>query len=158
MSDKAGGVLEWKDQIIAGFVSVLFLGYSPVASGTVASIPGIFVALLLGDSPRLTLVVAVVLFALGVVASTRAEKIFGRKDPSQVTIDEFVGMLIALWGLPVTWGPVVAVFLFYRLFDIFKPFPARQCERIKGGLGIMADDVVAGIYANLLFRLIDYLL
>jgi phosphatidylglycerophosphatase A len=153
VSGKAKG---WTDHVVVAFVSVLFLGYSPIASGTVGSLPGIVAALWLGGNPASLLFVAAVVFVLGVMASSRAEIIFDRKDPSQVTIDEFVGMLIAFLGLRVTWGAVVAVFLLYRIFDIIKPTPARQCERLKGGLGIMADDVVAGIYANLIFRLFDH--
>lgn len=115
-------------------------------------------ALWLADNPISLLFVAAVVFVLGVAASSRAEIIFGRKDPSQVTIDEFVGMLIAFLGITITWRSAVAVFLLYRIFDIIKPAPARQCERLKGGLGIMTDDLVAGIYANLVFRLFDHFL
>jgi phosphatidylglycerophosphatase A len=95
-----------------------------------------------------------VVFILGVAASDRVEKLFGRSDPSEVTVDEFVGMLIAYLGHSMTWSSVTIIFIIYRLFDIFKPFPARQCERLPGGLGIMTDDLVAGIYANLAFWLI----
>lgn len=137
-----------------GFASVLFLGYSPLASGTVGSLPAIAVALWLNHRPTPLLLLAAVLLVLGAAVSARAATLLGRKDPSEVTIDEFVGMLVAFLWLPMTWKSVVVVFVLYRIFDIFKPFPARQSERLPGGVGIMADDVVAGIYANLAFRLI----
>jgi len=144
----------WKDCLTAGFVSVLFLGYVPVASGTVGSLPAIGVALWLRQRPVHLLVLSIVIFVLGVAASSRARGLFNAEDPSEVTIDEFVGMLLAFLWIPMTLKSIVAVFLLFRLFDIFKPFPARHCERIGGGLGIMADDVVAGIYANLAYRLL----
>ncbi|UCD56928.1 MAG: phosphatidylglycerophosphatase A [Candidatus Hydrogenedentota bacterium] len=147
-------IQEWGDGIAVGFASVLFLGYAPMASGTVGSLPAIGVALWLHHRPVHLLLLAVILLPLGAAASTRAERVYGRKDPPEVTIDEFVGMLVAFLWLPMTLSSVALVFILYRLFDIFKPFPARQCERIKGGFGVMADDVVAGVYANAAFRLL----
>ena len=144
----------WRDRLTIGFASVLFLGYVPVASGTVGSIPAVGVALWLSQRPIGLLLLTVVLFFLGTIASSRAEEILERKDPGEVTIDEFVGMLVAFLWLPMTWSSIALVFILFRICDIAKPFPARRCERIGGGLGIMADDVVAGIYANLLFRVL----
>ena len=152
--DSTPEIRGWKDRVTVVFASVLFLGYAPVASGTVGSLPAAGVAACLRDRPAALLLVAAVLFFLGMAASTRAEKIFGKKDASTIVIDEFVGMLIAFLWLPVTWGSGIAVFLLFRLFDILKPFPAGRCERLGGGLGVMADDVVAGIYANLAFRIL----
>ncbi len=140
--------------MVLGFASVLFLGYAPVASGTFGSLPGILLAWWLRDRQEYLVATALILFILGIGAASRTEAVLGRKDPSIVTVDEFVGMLIAFYGIPMTWGTIALVFFLYRAFDVFKPFPARQCERFHGGLGIMADDVVAGIYANLAVRLI----
>jgi phosphatidylglycerophosphatase A len=148
------GKFPWKDRLVVAFTSVLFTGYAPVASGTIGSLPAVGVAVYLRDRPLALLLTAVALLALGAPASTRAEKIHGEKDPGRVTIDEFVGMLIAFLWLPITWVSVVSVFVLFRLFDIWKPFPANRCERLGGGLGIMADDVVAGIYANVAFRIL----
>jgi len=152
--DSTRGIQGWKDNLTACFASVLFLGYAPVASGTVGSLPAIAVALWLKHKPGHLLALAAVIFLLGIVASRRSQKLFKHDDPPEVVIDEFVGMLLAFLWLPMTANCIVAVFILFRLFDIVKPFPARQCERIGGGLGIMADDVVAGIYANLAFRLL----
>ncbi len=150
----AEGARRWTDTVVVGFVSVCYLGYAPVASGTFGSMPGVLVAWWLNKQPVALTLLAIVLFGVGVAASTRAESIFVQHDPSRVTIDEFVGMLVAFIGLPMTWTSVVLVFVFYRILDVVKPFPARQCEKIGGGLGIMADDVVAGIYANLACRVL----
>ena len=146
-----------KDKVTAAFVSVFFLGYAPVASGTVGSVPAALLVFFVGDRPLALLILAAALFFLGVAASSRAEAIFGRKDPSEVVIDEFAGMLVAMLWLPVTWQSIASVFLLFRLFDILKPFPANRCEKFKGGLGVMADDLVAGIYANLAYRILALL-
>jgi phosphatidylglycerophosphatase A len=143
---------EWKERAILAFTSVLFLGYVPVASGTVGSLPAVGLAVLLGSRPALLLGIASILFVLGVRLSARAETLLGRTDPGEIVIDEFVGMLVAFLWLPITGVSVTVVFLLFRVFDIVKPFPARRCERMAGGLGVMADDIVAGIYANLVVR------
>jgi len=144
----------WKETALKGFASVFFLGYAPIASGTFGSIPAIVVAWWLRNSSLYVLLLAVILFVLGVAASDRVAKSLGREDPSEITVDEFVGMLLAFLWHPMTLLSVIVIFVLYRLFDIFKPFPARQCESLPGGLGIMADDVVAGVYANLAFWLL----
>ncbi len=88
------------------------------------------------------------LFALGVWAAGEAEKFFGRTDPGQVVVDEVVGQMLTFLLLPhATWKWLVGGFLLFRAFDIVKPFPARQAERIPRGWGIMLDDVVAGLYS-----------
>ena len=133
------------------------IGYFPVAPGTAGSLVGVGVVLVCSLLPvalawRITVValVAVLLVLTGAAAARRAEVFFGRVDPSQVVIDEVVGQMIALVGWPVaSWKTYVAGFLLFRFFDIVKPFPARPCERIGGGWGIMLDDVVAGVYSLL---------
>jgi phosphatidylglycerophosphatase A len=88
------------------------------------------------------------LFAVGVWAAGKAEEFFGRTDPSQVVVDEVVGQMLTFLLLPhAGWKWLVGGFLLFRAFDIVKPFPARQAERIPRGWGIMLDDVVAGVYA-----------
>jgi phosphatidylglycerophosphatase A len=99
-----------------------------------------------------------VLFAAGCWAGSVAERHYARTDPGFVVLDEVVGMLLTLLLVPVTWSGALIGFFLFRAFDIVKPFPARQCERLHGGLGIMADDVVAGIYGNLALRLILFVM
>ena len=125
-------------------------GFSPVASGTVGSIVGLGLWALLGRVGGLSYAAAcLAVIGLGIWAAGRAEEIFGRHDDGRITIDEVAGMLVSLAALP--WRPEVAGvgFLLFRLFDIWKPFPARAAERLPGGVGVMADDLVAGLYANL---------
>ncbi len=91
--------------------------------------------------------------ALGVFCADRAEKFWG-DDAKRITIDEFAGMLVALMGLPTIWWVYVIAFFAFRFFDVLKPPPARQLESLPGGLGIVSDDIAAGLYANILVRLV----
>ena len=104
-------------------------------------------------SPLLQVVVTVVVFGVGVVAATRTATLVGRKDPGIVVIDEVVGQWVSLLFLPFTPATAFVGFVLFRILDIVKPWPARDFEALPGGLGIMADDVMAGIYANLLLRI-----
>lgn len=98
------------------------------------------------------LVVALVITLVGTWAASRTEKLSGKKDPGKVVVDEVAGQYIALLPLPFASVKsalplLVLAFILFRFFDIVKPYPARKMESLHGGLGIMADDVVAGIYA-----------
>jgi phosphatidylglycerophosphatase A len=95
---------------------------------------------------------ALVLFGLGVWSASVAGRYFRASDPGPVVLDEVVGMLITLWLVPVGWPGAFAGFLLFRVFDIVKPYPARQLEGLHGGLGVMADDAMAAVYANLALR------
>ncbi len=98
------------------------------------------------------------LFAAGVWAGTTAERYFGGIDPGPIVIDEVVGMLITLAFIPVGWSGAAAGFVLFRIFDVIKPYPAGQFERLHGGLGVMADDAMAAIYANVCVRMLIWLL
>ena len=129
-------------------------GYFPVASGTAGSLVGLAVVVGLGRLPLrgaasigVLAATSLALFALGVWAAGAAEAYFGRTDPGQVVMDEVVGQMLTFLLIPhATWRYLVGGFLLFRAFDILKPFPARQAERIPRGWGIMLDDVVAGAY------------
>ena len=99
---------------------------------------------------------AVLVTLIGIPAATQVSRASGRKDPQFVVIDEVAGQLIALFAAPLTWKSFLAGFILFRVFDITKPPPVRQLERIPEGTGIVLDDVMAGIYAlavmQLLFR------
>jgi len=138
-------------------------GFTPIAPGTVGSAEGvaIFLAILAIHLEQASLMIVlaiinVVIFVIGVWASTRTCEITGLKDPRLVVIDEVSGQLISLTPLaffPLSVVGVVAGFLLFRVFDIFKPYPIRKLERLHAGLGVMADDVLAGVYAAALLWL-----
>jgi phosphatidylglycerophosphatase A len=86
------------------------------------------------------------------------ERYFGRIDAGPIVIDEVVGMLITLAFIPVGWSGSLAGFVLFRLFDVIKPYPAGRLERLHGGWGVMADDAMAAVYANLALRLVRWLL
>jgi phosphatidylglycerophosphatase A len=97
----------------------------------------------------LLLVVVFAISIAGTWAATRAERLLGKKDPGAVVVDEVAGQLVALLFVPrgAGWWVIVAAFVAFRVFDIWKPYPVRRLENLGGGLGIMADDLLAGFYA-----------
>jgi phosphatidylglycerophosphatase A len=141
--------------------SALFLataggaGYSPVAPGTAGSLVGVATFWAIAAlSPFVQLGATLGLFVLGVAVSSRTARLVGRKDPGLVVVDEVVGQWATLLFLP--FGPWTAGvgFVLFRVMDVLKPWPARDLESLPGGLGIMADDLMAGVYANLLLRVV----
>ena len=129
-------------------------GYSPKAPGTAGSAAALLIAIALhefaGFAPWHFLLMAAVLFFPAVWAADVTARVKGLKDPQIVVVDEVLGQWIALAGAPVlNWKTYLAALALFRLFDIFKPPPVRQLEALPGGLGINADDAMAGIYAAL---------
>jgi phosphatidylglycerophosphatase A len=128
-------------------------GYSPVAPGTAGSIVGLLLFLPLAGRPwAVQLAATALVTAVGALAAHRVAQLVARKDPGLVVVDEVAGQWITFVSLPFTPAVAVAGFLLFRAMDILKPWPARALERLPGGIGIMADDVAAGIYAQLLLR------
>jgi phosphatidylglycerophosphatase A len=156
------------------------VGYLPIAPGTWGSavgvglyllLRGLFLALLLPLAARRNLnrlhlgygIVTLEFLGIGCVtlvgiwAASRAEKLSGKKDPGKVVIDEVAGQMIALTTLPLeieSWWMIGLAFLLFRLFDIIKPYPCRRLESLPSGLGIMADDVLAGAYAGVVVAVV----
>lgn len=138
--------------------SGFYTGYFPIASGTVGSAAAILIYLIPGFENLYIIIPAAILMAgYGIYIGTKFEKKYG-KDPAQCTIDEVVGTWISLFALPKTFWVILVSFLLWRILDIIKPPPARNLERLNGGLGIMIDDVVSGIYTLLIMHLVVYLL
>ncbi len=136
------------------FASGLGTGYAPGASGTFGSLIGMLVYLIPGFENPIVLVAAIVVtYGLGIPAARRMEQHYGH-DPAEVTIDEVLGMWVTLLFIPKTIALTVAAFFAFRVMDIIKPFPARRIDSMRGGFGIMTDDVVAGVYANILLQLL----
>lgn len=138
--------------IATGFYS----GYAPVAPGTFGTVVGVaiapFAAAVALVSPVAYLLLLGLAVACAIWAAEAAIAIFELKDPRQVVCDEVVGYLFAMAFVPVGWGSLLYAFLLFRFFDITKPPPCRQAERLRGGYGIVIDDLAAGIYANLAVR------
>ena len=139
--------------------TVAYCGYFPIAPGTVGSAAGLVVYLLVWwtRSPIVEIALIAATFAAGTWAATHAERFFGGIDPGPVVIDEVLGMLITLAFMPVGLWTAIAGFVLFRIFDVIKPFPAGRFERLHGGLGVMSDDAMAAVYANLSLRLTVYL-
>ena len=128
------------------------IGYVPVAPGTFGSAAGLLLWMVLPGSAIVQAAAIVALFVLGSIAGNVAERHFGRTDPRHVVIDEVMGMLITLFLNPVGLKGAFVGFLLFRATDVIKPYPANRLERLPGGVGVMADDAMAAIYANLALR------
>jgi phosphatidylglycerophosphatase A len=131
-----------------------YLGYFPLAPGTVGSAAGValFCAIRAAGSTSLELGAILVLLLVGLWSGTVAEEHFGGIDPGPVVLDEVAGMLITLALLPVNATGVIAAFVLFRILDVVKPWPAGRFEALPGGLGVMADDTMAAVYGNLIMR------
>ena len=132
----------------------LSIGYIGRGGGTVAAAAcclGWYLAFSGGADPLVTLLVTVIITDLGVWAADGVEPLWGEDSP-RVVIDEIAGMCISLLFLPVTSATVLAAFVLFRVFDIAKPLYIRRAESIPGGWGVMADDLLAGIYANVILQ------
>jgi phosphatidylglycerophosphatase A len=132
--------------------TVFGIGYAPIAPGTFGSAAGLVVWWLLPASPAVHAAAILTLFAAGSWSGSVAERHFGRTDPGQVVIDEVMGMLVTLFMNPAGWIGVLLAFFLFRLFDVIKPYPSDRLEKLHGGVGVMADDGMAAIYANLVLR------
>lgn len=130
-------------------------GLAPVAPGTVGTLATLPLVLLLAraGSPAVYAAVTLLVILLGVWSSGGLARELGRKDPGEAVIDESAGYLVTMAFLPASPGLLGAGFLLFRLLDITKPFPARRLERLPGGWGIMADDLMVALYAHGLLRL-----
>ena len=179
-----GGVIARTPQrrTLSDYLALAFatwgVGYAPLAPGTFGSMVGVGIYLLVGAAGNsvfaygmakgwnlemlasllgtFMLLLVALLTGVGVWAATRTEKLFGRKDPGIVVVDEVAGQLIAFLFIPVNagWWVIITGFIAFRLFDIWKPYPIRRLEALESGLGIMADDVLAGVYAAILLSLL----
>jgi len=138
--------------VALALATVFGVGYIPIAPGTFGSLAGLLLWVLLPESPIAHLLAIVVLFVAGSWSGSIAERHFGRTDPGQVVIDEVMGMLITLFLNPVGWRGATVAFFVFRAADVVKPYPANQLEKLPGGIGVMADDGMAAVYANVAVR------
>jgi phosphatidylglycerophosphatase A len=131
------------------------IGYSSFIPGTVGSLFALLLFVIIPLDNAAWILVCILTFFLGIWVSDVVENDRG-KDPKIVVIDEIVGQWITFLFLPPVFWIYIAGFLLFRVLDIIKPFPANKMENLRGGMGIMLDDVVAGIYANLVLQIAIY--
>jgi phosphatidylglycerophosphatase A len=151
--------MKFREQAVIFLATGFFIGTVPFAPGTFGSIVGLPIVFLLS---RLNLLLSIsfillfIFFAVGIASA--AEKILNQQDPAKIVIDEIAGLMVTFTGLPFNLTTAIAGFIIFRAFDILKPFPIRTLERkLAGGTGVVFDDVLAGIYANLILRLAFYI-
>lgn len=145
------------DRIVIFLATGAYSGLSPFAPGTAGTLAAIPIYLLfyqLGDLAYLLLFLA--LLPLSFTISARAEKLFGAKDSGMIVIDEIAGYLVTMFMIPLSVEYIIIGFFLFRFFDITKIYPASAAEKMGGGPGVVMDDVVAGIYANLSLRLLIF--
>ncbi|MCK5595130.1 phosphatidylglycerophosphatase A [bacterium] len=135
--------------------SVFFVGYSPYAPGTIGTLAGLGLYWLLPrHSSGLYFSIIGLLFIIGILIGKKAEETFEKKDCRKFVLDEVFGILIALAMVPFGLFYIITGFILFRIFDILKPFPAKLAEKLPYGWGVMLDDAIAGIYANLTLQII----
>ncbi|MBS1237491.1 MAG: phosphatidylglycerophosphatase, partial [Deltaproteobacteria bacterium] len=135
------------------------IGLIPVAQGTFGTLVGIPLAIALAHLPPLAGAYVLFFFILlAIWASEKSARALEKGDPAEVVIDETAGLLLTLYLLPATGFNLCLGFLLFRLFDILKPYPIRRLERIGGGPGIVLDDLLAGVYANICIRVLTLIL
>jgi len=139
--------------LIKAIATVCGVGYLPAAPGTWATAVGVAIAYGLGNNLPAYTIVLLILLILGIMTSGLLEKLLNQIDPGIVVIDEVVGVMIALWGLPLIWPVMICGFFLFRAFDMFKIYPINKLEAQPGGWGIMLDDCMAGVYTNIILRI-----
>jgi phosphatidylglycerophosphatase A len=155
MASSAPAVTERPNVVARAIATGLGSGYAPVAPGTAGSAVGLLLFWPLARLPPVAQVVLLVALVLaGVAAASHVARRLGLEDPGVVVVDEVAGMWVTLLFLPLTPFTAAAGFVAFRVMDVFKPYPARQLEHLHGGWGIMADDLMAAVYANLLVRIV----
>jgi len=141
--------------VVLRYIATLgFIGHLPLAPGTWGSLVAFAFFILLKPGPYIHVIMVLILIPVGVVCSDHAEKFFGIKDSSHIVIDEFCGYLFSVVLFPFSYVNALAAFFLFRFFDILKPFPIKKIESfLNGGKGIMADDIMAAIYTNMILQI-----
>jgi phosphatidylglycerophosphatase A len=138
--------------LIKTISTFFYVGYFPLIPGTAGSVAAVFFFFLIKNNPTTYLITLAALLILGFLTSGMAEKIMRKTDPPCVVIDEVCGMLIGFLFLPYDIRLVIIAFVIFRILDTLKPYPISSFEKLKGGLGVMSDDIIAGLYTNLILQ------
>lgn len=142
-----------RDRLARLLSTFFYIGNAPVAPGSLASLAGTLLAIALYRNPAVYIIFFLVITFVGFAVSARAEKLSGQKDPSCIVIDEVSGVLLAFFALPLTPAVIVTTFFLFRAFDMFKIYPVNRFEELPGAAGIMADDLWAGFYTNIVMQM-----
>jgi phosphatidylglycerophosphatase A len=141
--------------LLKNIATLGFIGYLPFAPGTFGSMVALIFFLLLRPSTPVHIIILVLIIPVGIISSHHAEKFLNEKDSRHIVIDEFCGYLISVLFVPSGTGYALAAFFLFRFFDILKPFPVRKIGIVlSGGKGIMADDIAAALYTNLILQIL----
>ncbi len=148
------------NKIILFFSSFFYAGYFPIASGTFVSfLVSVLVLIFPPNTNEINYIIfSICIFIFGIFGSHFSTIILQDDDPSIVVIDEVCGMLVSLLFIEISFATVFAAFFIFRFFDIVKPFPIRNVEKLKYGFGIMVDDLIAGVFTNILLQIFFYIL
>lgn len=142
-------------KIIIKTVSTFFyIGYLPVIPGTFGSIAGILLFYLIKDSLPVYTLFTLLLIIMGFLVTGEAEKILNKKDAKYIVIDEVCGMLLSLIFIPYDIKLVIIAFILFRILDSLKPYPAGRFQNLRGSPGVMLDDIVAGLYTNIILQVV----
>ncbi len=140
--------------IIKTMATFFYVGYLPFVPGTYGSIAGVFLFYLLKDNIFLHILITGALIILGFLVSGRAEALFNKKDAKYIVIDEVAGMLLALLFIPYDIKLLIIAFILFRILDALKPYPSDALQNLKGSAGIMSDDIIAGLYVNIILQVV----
>jgi len=151
--------MKLRKEVAVFLATGFYIGNIPYAPGTFGSLIGLPLCFVLAGLELLPTILCTAAFILlAVWIADRAEKALNKKDPGCIVVDEIAGMVVSLVGLQFTLTTAVFGFICFRILDILKPFPIRILDKqISGGVGVVADDIVAGIFTNLLLRMILYI-
>ena len=138
------------DRLALGLATGGGAGYAPVASGTVGSAVALVLLWVIPFTNTALLWTTLAVTLMGIWSGGRVERILGEKDPGIIVIDELAGMALSVLFVPRTIPVLLVAFFLFRLFDVWKPFPAHESQSLTGGLGVMVDDLIAGVYALVL--------
>ena len=131
-----------------------FIGYLPVAPGTFGTLAAFIFFIFLKPSSFIHIVLLFFILPVGIISSHHAERLLDSKDSRHIVIDEFYGYLLSVLFVPYSMSYAIAAFFLFRFFDILKPYPIKKIEAIvRGGAGVMADDIMAAIYTNVILQI-----
>jgi len=144
-----------EERIAIFLASGFYSGFFPLAPGTVGTLVAIPLYFVISrfNSNATYIIITISLLLVGIIVSQKAARVFRQRDPSLIVVDEMVGFLVAMFLIEVTWWRLLGAFFIFRFLDIVKPFPVGAVEELGKGIGIMADDLVAGIYTNIIMHL-----